>query len=44
MGSGYGAFHIRATQGGKKNNYNFAPFTRKAAESNLILKLIQSYR
>ncbi|HZS44582.1 MAG TPA: PDZ domain-containing protein [Blastocatellia bacterium] len=43
VGAQYGAFHIRATQGGKKNNYNFAPFTRKQAESVLILKLIQSY-
>ena len=44
VGSQYGAFHIRATQGGKKNNYNFAPFTRRQPEAGLILKLIQGYR
>jgi|GEM_PF-765013 len=42
-GAQQGAFHIRATEAGKKNNYNFAPFTRKGEEANLILKLIQSY-
>jgi len=46
VGSQYGAFNLKVFQDESKNKtktYNFAPATRKKAESNLILTLIKSY-
>ena len=46
VGSQYGAFNLKVFQDESKNKtktYNFAPLTRKKAESNLILTLIKSY-
>ncbi len=44
MGAAYGAFHIKVIQAdGKTKNYNFAPATKNAAESNLLIKLIKAY-
>ncbi len=40
MGAGFGSFHIKITQNGKTNNYNFAPATLQLAESNVALSLI----
>jgi hypothetical protein len=42
VGSQYGAFHLKVTQGdGKPRNYNFAPATQNAAEARLILSFMQ---
>ncbi len=46
VGSQYGAFNLKVFQDESKNKtktYNFAPATRKKAESNLILTLMKSY-
>ena len=46
VGSQFGAFNVKVFQDATKNKtktYNFAPATRKKAESNLILTLIKSY-
>lgn len=43
VGNDIGAFHIRIKKpDGKKRNYNFAPATRQAAESRLLLSMIGS--
>ena len=44
VGSEYGAFHIKPVQKiNGRDNFNFAPNTRSKAESQLIIRLIQSY-
>ncbi len=35
------SFHIKVSEGNKTRNYNFAPGTFSAAESNLILELVR---
>ncbi|HMG37054.1 MAG TPA: hypothetical protein VKM94_24200 [Blastocatellia bacterium] len=47
VGSQYGAFHLKLKDTSKDKDkgktYNFAPATKQKAESNLIVRLIQSY-
>ena len=44
MGAQVGAFHIKPLQKiNGRDNFNFAPFTRSKAESDLIIRLIKSY-
>jgi tetratricopeptide (TPR) repeat protein len=38
-----GAFHIKVKREKDTKNYNFAPLTKKKAESELIISLVQSY-
>ncbi|HZT60045.1 MAG TPA: hypothetical protein VFA21_15660 [Pyrinomonadaceae bacterium] len=38
-----GAFHIKVKLGGDSKNYNFAPLTKKAEESRLIVNLVSGY-
>jgi tetratricopeptide (TPR) repeat protein len=38
-----GAFHIKVKRASDSKNYNFAPLTKKKAESELIVSLVQSY-
>jgi len=38
-----GAFHIKVKFGGDSRNYNFAPLTKKAEESRLIVTLVTGY-
>jgi tetratricopeptide (TPR) repeat protein len=38
-----GAFHIKVKRAGDSRNYNFAPLTKKRAESELIISLVKSY-
>jgi len=38
-----GAFHIKVKREKDSKNYNFAPLTKKKAESELIISLVQSY-
>lgn len=42
-GKDRGAFHIKVRRDRDTKNYNFAPLTEKRAESELIIKLVQSY-
>ena len=42
-GKDRGAFHLKVRRGQDTKNYNFAPLTEKRAESELIIKLVQSY-
>jgi tetratricopeptide (TPR) repeat protein len=43
-GKDLGAFHITVRFGGKDSkNYNFAPLTKKRAESELIISLVRAY-
>ncbi|HLM54596.1 MAG TPA: hypothetical protein VK422_00610 [Pyrinomonadaceae bacterium] len=43
-GKDLGAFHITVKFGGKDSkNYNFAPLTKKRAESELIISLVRAY-
>ena len=45
VGMEYGSFHLKVNTGEKKaKNYNFAPMTKQKAESNLIIKLYQSFK
>lgn len=41
VGSNLHSFHIKVSQNGKTTNYNFAPGTLTADESNLILELLK---
>ena len=45
VGARFGGFHIKVREGqkGKSKNFNFAPATQQASESNLIISLIRSY-
>ncbi|HEY7544405.1 MAG TPA: hypothetical protein VID27_05965 [Blastocatellia bacterium] len=45
VGARFGGFHIKVREGqkGKSKNFNFAPATQQASESNLIINLIRSY-
>lgn len=44
VGAQYGAFHIKPrVKINGKDNFNFAPYTRQKAESQLLISLIQSY-
>jgi hypothetical protein len=44
MGAQVGAFHIKPVQKiNGRDNFNFAPFTRSKAESDLIIRLIKAY-
>jgi tetratricopeptide (TPR) repeat protein len=38
-----GAFHIKVKFGSDSKNYNFAPLTKKKAESELIISLVKAY-
>jgi tetratricopeptide (TPR) repeat protein len=38
-----GAFHIKVKRASDSKNYNFAPLTKKKAESELIVSLVLSY-
>jgi hypothetical protein len=46
VGASYAAFHLKVTRPGEKKtqNYNFAPYSTKQVESNLIINLIHSYQ
>ncbi|HEU4389101.1 MAG TPA: hypothetical protein VFV34_14970 [Blastocatellia bacterium] len=46
IGADYGAFHLKVARAADKKtqNYNFAPYSTKQVESNLIINLIQSYQ
>jgi hypothetical protein len=46
VGSQYGAFNLKVFQDASRNKtktYNFAPATRKKAESSLVINLMKSY-
>jgi hypothetical protein len=44
MGAQVGAFHIKPVQKiNGRDNFNFAPYTRSRAESDLIIRLIKAY-
>src|ERR1044072_6796797 len=38
-----GAFHIKVKFGSDSRNYNFAPLTKKKAESELIISLVKAF-
>lgn len=42
-GRDLGAFHIKVKRASDSKNYNFAPLTKKRAESELIINLVKSY-
>jgi len=42
VGSNLHSFHIKVNENGKTKNYNFAPGTLNAAETNLILTLMRN--
>jgi hypothetical protein len=42
-GKDLGAFHIKVKLGKDSKNYNFAPLTKKKAESELIISLVRGY-
>lgn len=42
VGSNFYTFHIKVVENGKTRNYNFAPGTLNAAETNLILGLLRN--
>jgi len=42
-GKDLGAFHIKVKLGKDSKNYNFAPLTKKKAESELIIGLVRGY-
>ena len=42
VGANFHSFHIKVNQNNKTRNYNFAPGTLTADESNLILQLLKN--
>jgi tetratricopeptide (TPR) repeat protein len=42
-GRDLGAFHIKVKRASDSKNYNFAPLTKKKAESELIINLVKGY-
>lgn len=42
VGGKFAAFHVKVVENGKTKNYNFAPGTLNAAETNLILGVVKN--